>query len=353
MAGFVRSATCQPCPTPADLLLDELDEQRLLGELRAEDAGEDGDRPWTAQAMPIALNGPGKVVHFIRHDERAADADAALDAPLSASGLRAMQAGASNGPWGWLPSAASVGAQLVVASPLRRALQTATHAFGALVDARQLRPIVAVEALRERHGVHRCDQRRARDAIGAEFGDRVTVEGLTPNDELSSLLEGAREPLAEVVTRCELFVNWLLSRPEDNIAVVAHHHIILVLLHCVIQCGDDGGTYDGLLKPFAAGEIRSMRVDLPEPEVEEALVMFDPSNPTCLPCPARRTGDERNAFDLPLSLPSTRLRDDSGGAAAAAGAAAGGARAPAARGRGEGEEAEPAGPEAPAKRQRS
>ena len=148
---------------------------------------------------------------------------------------------------------------------------------------------------------NRCDQRRARDAIGAEFGARVSLEGLTPNDELSTLLEGAREPLAEVVTRCELFVNWLLSRPEDNIAVVAHHHIILVLLHCVIQCGDDGGTYDGLLKPFAAGEIRSMRVDLPEPEVEEALVMFDPSNPTCLPCPARRTGDERNAFDLPLS----------------------------------------------------
>jgi hypothetical protein len=43
--------------------------------------------------------------------------------------------------------------QLVVVSPLRRTLETATQAFGTSV------PMLAVELIREAHGAHPCDKR--------------------------------------------------------------------------------------------------------------------------------------------------------------------------------------------------
>jgi broad specificity phosphatase PhoE len=251
----------------------------------------DEGRPWTARASPAGIPGSGKVVHFIRHGQAEHNAlaaasgapachckrsepggrdtpqascpynaDAAFDAPLTATGRDQASDLAD--------TCAGLGVQLVVSSPLRRTLQTALHAFGDFIEADLLAPVVAHEALREQHGMHRCDQRRDTVAIGAEFGVRVNVDGLPPTD---TLWTDQRESKDHVADRCEEFATWLMEQPEDNIAVVAHHHVLLVLFHCVVECGDGGGYYEGLLKPFSVGEMRSLRVEIPTLEDQLAL----------------------------------------------------------------------------------
>lgn len=142
---------------------------------------------------------------------------------------------------------AARGVQIVVSSPLRRTLQTAQHAFPGL-DV----PIVAHEDLREQVGMHLCDQRRDTAAIRSDFGERVNVDGLPPTDELWS---EQREPKDGVADRSARFIRWLMQRPEQDIAVTTHHHVLLVLFNCVLQSDDPN-----LRKPFEVGEMRSIRL---------------------------------------------------------------------------------------------
>lgn len=243
----------------------------------------DQGRPWAARACPVAIPGPGKVVHFIRHGQAEHNAlaaasgaaacgckrseadgrdtpqancpynaDAAFDSPLTIAGREQARDLAD--------TCAGLGVQLVVSSSLRRTIQTALHAFGDFIDEDLLEPVVLHDNLREQCGMHRCDQRRDTATIKAEFGARVDTDGLAPTDDMWT---DQRESKDSVADRCEQFVNWLMEQPEDNIAVVAHHHILLVLLNCVIECGDGGGYYEGLMQPFKVGELRSMRVQVP------------------------------------------------------------------------------------------
>ncbi len=255
----------------------------------------DEGRPWAARACPVAIPGPGKVVHFIRHGQASHNAlaaasgaaacgckrsspdgrdtpqascpynaDAAFDSPLTPTGRDQARALAD--------TCAGLGVQLVVSSPLRRTIQTALHAFGDFIDEDLLEPVVLHDMLREQHGMHRCDQRRDTATIKAEFGTRVDTDGLAPSDEMWT---DQRESKDSVADRCEQFVSWLMLQPEENIAVVAHHHILLVLFNCVIECGDGGGYYEGLMQPFSVGELRSMRIEVPTLEDQMADVDED------------------------------------------------------------------------------
>lgn len=248
----------------------------------------DEGRPWAARACPVSIPGAGKVVHFIRHGQAQHNAlaaapgaaaccckrkepngrdtpqiscpynaDAAFDSALTGTGHEQARALAD--------TCAGLGVQLVVASPLRRAIQTALHAFGDVTDT-----VILHELLREQHGMHRCDQRRNTEAITAEFGTRVNTESLSSTDELWT---DQRESKDSVADRCEQFISWLMEQEEDNIAVVAHHHILLVLFNCVVECGDGGGYYEGLLQPFSVGEMRSLRVEIPT--LEDAMDQWD------------------------------------------------------------------------------
>lgn len=226
--------------------------------------------PWAARCCTLS-HADGKVVHFIRHgqavhnllaaepgaikcgckrrtpdgcdaprDDCPYNATAAFDAPLTASGRAQADMLAGVAP----------AVQLVVSSPLRRTLQTALHAFPALEKQR----VVAHEGVREQIGMHLCDRRRDTDAIEADLGERVSLAGLSPTDELWST---QRESKDEVADRLVGFVEWLMQRPEDEIAVTTHHHVLLVLFNCVLHGEADE---EWLRQPFAVGEMRSVRL---------------------------------------------------------------------------------------------
>ena len=243
---------------------------------------------WAARVTPFSIDPHGtavanmaagsKVVHFVRHGEAQHNALAAvagakcgckrrhpegrdqpqaecpynaptaMDAPLTPVGLEQARKLAGT-------TAAARGVELVASSPLRRTLQTSLHAFA---DASI--PIVAHEDLREQIGMHQCDRRRDTAAIREEFGARVDLRLLRSTDELWT---SQREQKDSVADRCVRFVDWLMRRPETTIAVAAHHHVLLVLFHCVLET--DEADLSGLRKPFAVGEMRTVHLS-PSPQ---------------------------------------------------------------------------------------
>lgn len=175
------------------------------------------------------------------------NADAAFDAALTDKGWE--QAEKLSGV------CAALGVQLVCSSPLRRTLQTALKAFGEAIDTGSAPPLITDENLREQIGMHLCDRRRDTAAIHAEHGARVNCDSLGPTDELWT---EQRESKDSVAIRCATFIDWLMQRPEEHIAVTAHHHVLLVMFHCVLQCETEGA--ERLLAPFSIAEMRSVRL---------------------------------------------------------------------------------------------
>ena len=166
----------------------------------------------------------GKVVHFVRHGQathnvraevrRSAGcsmeeflatmkADDQLDADLTEIGR--AQARAQARPW--------EGVELVVCSPLSRAIETATLIFGDQL------PFVAHEGLREWNGLLINGQRRPTAQLLPRF-PHVDFSLVPPTDETWSA--EALEPKEEVASRGLAFLEWLACREESQIAVVAH-----------------------------------------------------------------------------------------------------------------------------------
>ncbi|KAA0152923.1 hypothetical protein FNF27_00100 [Cafeteria roenbergensis] len=127
--------------------------------------------------------------------------------------------------------------QLVVVSPLRRTLETATQAFGTSV------PMVAVELVREAHGAHPCDKRSPvseirKDFPHVDFSFISTDEDTWHNDD-------RRETIREVAERGHAFLRFIRSRPERNIAVVSHGVFLETLV---------GGLVLGVVDPRVSAE---------------------------------------------------------------------------------------------------
>ena len=119
------------------------------------------------------------------------------------------------------------GVQLVVVSPLSRAIETAALAFPEDV---QKKPFVSTSLCRERIWTHQCDRRRDRGALERDF----------PFVDFSQIQEGPDEMwdskeiephVFEVephmnstlcARRATQFLQWLWKRPEDEIAIVSH-----------------------------------------------------------------------------------------------------------------------------------
>lgn len=104
---------------------------------------------------------------------------------------------------------------MIVCSPLRRALQTACRVF----EDRSV-PWIAVELAREySHGYARpCDSRRPRDEQATDFAHVDFT--LVPQGE--DLFTRTAESEDEIDRRCGEFLNFLIARPETSIAVVSH-----------------------------------------------------------------------------------------------------------------------------------
>eukprot|EP00303_Exanthemachrysis_gayraliae_P003649 CAMPEP_0206016960 /NCGR_PEP_ID=MMETSP1464-20131121/23975_1 /ASSEMBLY_ACC=CAM_ASM_001124 /TAXON_ID=119497 /ORGANISM="Exanthemachrysis gayraliae, Strain RCC1523" /LENGTH=189 /DNA_ID=CAMNT_0053390791 /DNA_START=36 /DNA_END=605 /DNA_ORIENTATION=+ len=124
--------------------------------------------------------------------------------------------------------------ELVVASPLSRALDTATRAFRRRPDL----PVVAHPALRERQKRY-ADLGRPRSCLEEEFGAAsgagLVVDfgllpeegnwGYTPPEDIdgAAVPEEAEAPFLE---RLASFADWLGARPERCVAVVCHKGVV-------------------------------------------------------------------------------------------------------------------------------
>lgn len=181
-----------------------------------------------------------KTVHFIRHGQSTFNqatgttpwVDPMLfDAPLSAYGAEQVAA--------LQPEAATLGAEVVVTSPLTRAIQTALGAFPDTVP-------VVVEALHRERLEASCDIGRAPAALQADFPSLSFDHLPFPwwYSEGGDPYEIVPEPEAVFNARVAAFRRWLAGRRERVLAVVGHGAFLRAL------------TGEG----FANCELRSLRL---------------------------------------------------------------------------------------------
>jgi broad specificity phosphatase PhoE len=143
--------------------------------------------------------------------------------------------------------------QLVVSSPLRRTLETACLAFGG----QSPRPIFIAHPDAQETGTHPSDTGSDPDQLALEFGARVDVslcvDGWYLKLEPYDMHARSRSPAGcdALRTRLERLGSWLRARPEQTIAIVAHHgvfaHLIGVemeLANCeVVECALDASGW--------------------------------------------------------------------------------------------------------------
>ena len=108
--------------------------------------------------------------------------------------------------------------EVVLTSPLSRAIQTAAIAFDGCPA-----PVVAHEGCRERLGVNPCDRRRTVTELRERFGwvDFDAAMGGAPDAD-ALWTPDVREAREDIQARFIAFLGDLVRRPEREIAVVTH-----------------------------------------------------------------------------------------------------------------------------------
>jgi len=210
-------------------------------------------------ANEVALSETCKTIHFVRHAEGIHNVASREmpgfhdgpsrtmvyhDAPLTSVGVGQGQAlrikveGLAAPP------------EVVVVSPLRRAIHTAQLGFQS--SAGHGPPFVCTELCRERISIHASDMRRDLSTISGEFpfvdfGEVVDeADAMWPHKEILPS-EDASEACA---ARALDFLAWLHARPEQRLAVVSHW---VFYTHLFALFGDDA-----LGEKFGNAEMRSV-----------------------------------------------------------------------------------------------
>ncbi|CAB1116470.1 unnamed protein product [Ectocarpus sp. CCAP 1310/34] len=222
-------------------------------ETKAETKTSDGHK-----VVGVVQRSKAKTVHFIRHAEgthneaalkegRAAYAKIEhLDARLTDLGkqqcatLKATKHGVEKE------------AQLVVVSPLTRAIQTAMLT----IDQVEGVPWVALECVRERAGAHPCDRRRCVSELKQEYPDISFDEIKDEKDVYFDSLGEEREPNDLMADRGRELLSWLKERPETNIVVVTHSAFLLCLFNEAMQAAPETAKW------FENCELRSVFLEL-------------------------------------------------------------------------------------------
>ncbi len=156
-------------------------------------------------------------VHLIRHAQstfNAAYAEAAtdpfhFDARLSPFGLAQVEEARAK--------ARALPCDVVITTPLTRALQTAAGLFGGHAP-------IEVECLHREWQEHSCDMGRSPRLLAEEFPD-LTFDHLQDPwwHHVGVDANGvAVEPLENFHTRVDDFRRWLAARPESAIVVIGH-----------------------------------------------------------------------------------------------------------------------------------
>uniref|UniRef100_A0A453ACG5 Phosphoglycerate mutase-like protein n=1 Tax=Aegilops tauschii subsp. strangulata TaxID=200361 RepID=A0A453ACG5_AEGTS len=168
--------------------------------------------------------------------------------------------------------------ELVVVSPLMRTLQTAVGVFGSgnctdgesapplmvkgaehsgrqAISSLDCAPFLAVEACRERLGVHPCDKRSSITRYRTLFP--AIDFSLIENDEDVLWEPDVREAIDVVAARGMKFLDWLWTREENEIAIVTHSSFLDFTLNMYSkECHPT--IAEDMRKRFANCELRSM-----------------------------------------------------------------------------------------------
>lgn len=117
--------------------------------------------------------------------------------------------------------------ELLVVSPLTRALQTATLAFEDPALPRVILPLAAERVW------HSSDVGRSPAELAAEYGPEYDFSGLPDiwwfNGKSTDAKRVVLEPDTVFFARMERLRQWILDRPESTIAVVCHWGVINAL----------------------------------------------------------------------------------------------------------------------------
>lgn len=171
--------------------------------------------------------------------------------------------------------AAALGAEVVFASPMRRATQTALIGF----EKAEGLPKVAHELLHECGGKHTCDKRRSIRDLSAEFPQLDYSQLVCEEDPYWG--DGrTRENLEKLSERGAAFLAWLHDRPEQCVAVVGHSAWLFATFNAAVdveQAADEAAE-ERLRSWFETGEMRTVllaraagvEAEAPAPEQELA-----------------------------------------------------------------------------------
>ncbi|XVE96680.1 hypothetical protein REPUB_Repub02eG0243300 [Reevesia pubescens] len=150
--------------------------------------------------------------------------------------------------------------ELVITSPLSRAMQTAVGVFGTegqTTSTLNSPRVMAVELCRDRLGVRRCDMRRKVSDCQSLF---PSIDFSMMDDEDDNLWNpNIREPEDELAKRGAKFLEWLWTRPEKEIVVVSHGLVLQNILINVL--GNDCNPSVRACKRFDHCELRSVVVE--------------------------------------------------------------------------------------------
>ena len=155
--------------------------------------------------------------------------------------------------------------ELVVVSPLHRAVQTALISFADHYHDGV--PFLAHEGCREQLGLLTCNKALP---ISQTMADFPQIDfGLVTAGEEDSLWKPHRreEPVDEANRAYEFLTEFLMKRQENELAVVCHSAWLFSVCNAVIDCGED----ESLESWFGTGEIRSLRVSFHRQTEEEQI----------------------------------------------------------------------------------
>jgi len=206
-----------------------------------------------------------KLVHLVRHGQGTHNVEAALrgveaykmvslvDAPLDATGKAQAK------DLGFRIRDSKLAVDIILVSPMTRALQTATEMFPESVEYyaalssrrsengedRSLHEhhkappkFLAIEVTREAFGGHPCDQRRSIRILKKEFPHVDFSQIHTDDDTWHDPIR--RETVREVAIRSDKCIDVIRSRPERNIVIVSHGVLLETLLNrCSLACIDE------------------------------------------------------------------------------------------------------------------
>ncbi|KAK8545759.1 hypothetical protein V6N13_067024 [Hibiscus sabdariffa] len=154
--------------------------------------------------------------------------------------------------------------ELVITSPLSRAMQTAVGGFGheghkndgSAVSTLNTPKIMAVELCRDRLGVRPCDKRRKVSECRTRFPSiDFSMIDSEDDDVWNPNLRESEEELGERVVE---LLKWIWTRPEKEIVVVSHGKILQQILISSLGNAENPAESAALCKRFSHCELRSV-----------------------------------------------------------------------------------------------